>query len=255
MPSSKVRILAAVRRVGLGVVVLNEAARAADQVQAHQLAPVVGVVALLEGGQRANRALMAADELGLADLPQQSLGADADVAILGDEQPKLVGQVEVGLVVGRGREQDAPCSRSPGCTPGSPGSACPRDCAGCGFRRSARGDSGASSGSSAMTRRDREHLARAADTRRRSPPTSGTRFFGQMMSVSVTWSSSKDPGQRRRHQRLAQADDVADQDAAALVEMVGGDLDRGHLELEQRVAEVRRDAELGQARRALPATR
>ena len=54
-------------------------------------------------------------------------------------------------------------------------------------------------------------------------------------------------GQRRRHQRLAEADHVADQNAAALVQVMGGDLDRGDLELEELVAEVAGNAELGQA--------
>ena len=61
----------------------------------------------------------------------------------------------------------------------------------------------------------------------------------------MQWSSSKDACQGGGHQRLAQADDIADQHAAALVEVVGGDLDRRRLELEQLVAEVARDAELG----------
>ena len=49
---------------------------------------------------------MAADELGLAEFPQELLGPNADVVVLGDEQPELVGQVEVGLVVGGRREED-----------------------------------------------------------------------------------------------------------------------------------------------------
>ncbi len=50
---------------------------------------------------------MAADELGLADLAEQLLGADAEVLVFGDEQAQLVGEVEVGLVVRRGGQQDA----------------------------------------------------------------------------------------------------------------------------------------------------
>ena len=50
-----------------------------------------------------------------------------------------------------------------------------------------------------------------------------------------------------RHQRLAQADHVADQHAAALVQVVRGDLHGGRLEVEQPVAELARNAELGQA--------
>ena len=50
---------------------------------------------------------MAPDELDLAQLPEQLLGPNADVLLLGDEEPELVREVEVGLVVGRGRQQDA----------------------------------------------------------------------------------------------------------------------------------------------------
>ena len=56
----------------------------------------------------------------------------------------------------------------------------------------------------------------------------------------------EDARQRRGHERLAEADHVADQDAAALVQVVGGDLDGGLLEFEELVAEVAGDAELGQ---------
>ena len=34
--------------------------------------------------------------------------AESQVRVLVDEQPQLVGQIQVGLVVGRGRQQDAP---------------------------------------------------------------------------------------------------------------------------------------------------
>ena len=57
----------------------------------------------------------------------------------------------------------------------------------------------------------------------------------------------EDTGQGGGHQRLAETDHVADEDAAALVQMVGGDLDGLDLELEQLVAEVTRDAELRDA--------
>ena len=107
VPSANVRNFRPLARVGLGVVVLDEAARAADQVQPHQIPPVVGILALLEGGQRPDGALVPPDELGFAHLAQQCLGPDADVLVLGHEQPKLVRQVEIGLVVRRGGQQDA----------------------------------------------------------------------------------------------------------------------------------------------------
>ena len=57
----------------------------------------------------------------------------------------------------------------------------------------------------------------------------------------------EDASHGRRHQRLAEADDIADEHAAPLVEVVRGDLDRGDLELEQLVVKVARQAELRQA--------
>src|SRR6266404_5155988 len=51
---------------------------------------------------------MAAKEFRFAKLAQQSLGPNAQVAVLLDEKPELVGQVQVGLVVGRSGKQHAP---------------------------------------------------------------------------------------------------------------------------------------------------
>ena len=93
-----------------GVVALDEAARAADHEQAHEFAPVVGVVAFLEGGEAIDGALMAAGEFvraAVAVAAQVFLGPDADHVVGIQEQAKLVGEVEVGFVVGRGRKKDA----------------------------------------------------------------------------------------------------------------------------------------------------
>ena len=57
----------------------------------------------------------------------------------------------------------------------------------------------------------------------------------------------EDAGHGGGHERLAEANHVADQHAAALVEVVGGDLDRCFLELEQLVPEVPGNLELGQS--------
>ena len=53
-------------------------------------------------------------------------------------------------------------------------------------------------------------------------------------------------GKGRGHERLAKTDHIADHHAAALVEVVGGDLDGGHLEFKELVAEVAGDAKLGE---------
>ena len=94
-------------RIERGVVVLDKGARAPHHVEAHQLAPIVRVVALLERGERAHRALVAADELGLAEITQQPLRAHAQILVLGHEEAQLAGEVDVGLVVRCRREQDA----------------------------------------------------------------------------------------------------------------------------------------------------
>ena len=65
-----------------------------------------------------------------------------------------------------------------------------------------------------------------------------------MMSVSRPWSSSKMRGEGGGHQGFAESDDIADEDAAALVEVMGGDLDGGGLKVEQGIAEVGGDAEI-----------
>ena len=46
---------------------------------------------------------MATDELRLAEFSQIVLGPDSNIGVLGDEEPKLIGKVDVGLVVGGGR--------------------------------------------------------------------------------------------------------------------------------------------------------
>ena len=89
--------------VGLGVVVLDEAAGASYKVEPHQVAPVVGVLAEVEGRQGARRGLMTPAELHLAQFAQVPLGPNAQVLIVLHEHAQLVGQVQVGLVIRSGR--------------------------------------------------------------------------------------------------------------------------------------------------------
>ena len=83
----------------LRIVVLDETAGAAHKVEAHQVAPVVGVLAEVEGSQSPETGLVASDELHLAQISKQALRADAQVLVLLHEDAKLVGQVQVSLVV------------------------------------------------------------------------------------------------------------------------------------------------------------
>jgi hypothetical protein len=105
-PVREFQVLAIHRRVELGVVLLNKAARPPHEIQPHQLAPIVRVLALFEGGQRTHRALMAAKELRFAQIAQVPLGASADVLGFVHKQTELIRQVEIGLVVRRCGEQD-----------------------------------------------------------------------------------------------------------------------------------------------------
>jgi hypothetical protein len=57
----------------------------------------------------------------------------------------------------------------------------------------------------------------------------------------------EDAGERGRHERLSEPDHVSDKNAAALVEVVGGYLDRRDLKVEQQVSEIGGNAELAQA--------
>ena len=61
----------------------------------------------------------------------------------------------------------------------------------------------------------------------------------------------EDAGNGGRHEGLAQANHVADQHAVAFVEVVGGDLDRCDLKIEELLAEVAGNAKLGQAEAGL----
>ena len=53
--------------------------------------------------------------------------------------------------------------------------------------------------------------------------------------------------QRRGHERFAQADDIADEHAVALVEMVRGNFDGGDLVIKQAISEFRRDTKFRQS--------
>ena len=91
------------------VVALDEASRATHHEQAHDLAPVVRISALLEGGERVQRALVFLHELvrlAIAVAAQVFLRADADGGVAFEKEAQLAAEVEVAGVVGRGRQQD-----------------------------------------------------------------------------------------------------------------------------------------------------
>ena len=101
------QVLASVVLVGEGVVLLDERARAAHEVELHQVAPVVGEEALLEGADRPRRhaAVLDRERLLAAFRRDLLLRADAQVLVGVDEELELVGEVGEVLVVGRGGEE------------------------------------------------------------------------------------------------------------------------------------------------------
>ena len=79
--------------------------------------------------------LVAPAELHLAQLSQKSFGSDAEILVVLDEDAQLVGQVQVRLVVGRGRQEDTLALIGAGHTLEWRDTACPHGCGGCDFRR------------------------------------------------------------------------------------------------------------------------
>ena len=101
------QVLASVALVGQGIVLLDERAGAANEIQLHQVAPVIGENALLERLDRSERNVAVLD--GELLFPSRGLdllfGTDAEVEIGIDEKLQLVGEVEVILVVRSCRQQ------------------------------------------------------------------------------------------------------------------------------------------------------
>ena len=62
---------------------------------------------MLKGCERSNSALVLANELDLAHLLQKTLRPNAEVLIRGHKETELAREVEIVLVVRRGRQQDA----------------------------------------------------------------------------------------------------------------------------------------------------
>ena len=87
---------------------LDERAGTADEIQLHQVAPVVGIEALLERLDRAERNIAVLDgELLFPALGLDLLfGMNAEVEIGIDEQLQLVGEVKIILVVRGCRQQE-----------------------------------------------------------------------------------------------------------------------------------------------------
>ena len=240
----ELQILAIPDGIALGVILLDEAARAAHEIQPHQLPPIVGVRAFLECRERTHGTLMPADELRFAQFAEKFLRANADILLFVDEQPELVRQVQIGLVVRRGRQENhatvvgREVLRDGAITP-------------------------AFAVAQVMAFVD-QHQAEPSQIRKLALGLSDGEHPGaQAIPLPVVFPHAhqvpraederfdavvilEDAGERGGHERLAQTHHIADHHPAALVEMMGGDLHRRLLELEQRVAEVAGNAEFHQ---------
>ena len=97
----------AVPFVRLGVIPDDEGARAPDEKQPHNVAPVVRIDALLERTQgKYRRVRIFQCEVGLADLAEHGLGPDTDVVLFVEKEPELGTEVEVSFVIRSGGQED-----------------------------------------------------------------------------------------------------------------------------------------------------
>ena len=227
------------------VVLLDERPGPAHQEQPHELAPVVRVPALLEGGERTRLDLVPPLKGRLAHLSENRLGTNAEVAVWRDEEAELVREVLVLLVVGRRREQHAP--------------------------RVVRLDVLADrlvalalpiAQVVALVDHDevirlhlgklREHLgdrhhARAPEP---VPPAVAVPHSDEVLGADHERPQPhlvlEDAGERGRHHRLSQADDVTKEHAVTPRQVARGEADRGGLVVEQLALEHLRELELGE---------
>ena len=229
-----------------GVVAFDEAAGAADHEQAHQFAPVVGVTAFLEGGEAVDRALMAAGELvraAVAVAAEVFLGPDADDIVGIQEQAKLVGEVEVGFVVGGGGDKDAPAGVARDVI--ADGGPAPALAIAEVMAFVNDGDAVAAEvGQSILGLGDGDDLGDQAVAVGVVFPHADEVFGAEDEGFEGARRVLKHAGQRGGHEGFAEANDVAQDHAAALFQVPGGDADRRGLKFEQCVAHVRRDGEL-----------
>ena len=89
------------------VVALHEAAGAPHHEKPHEFAPVVRVRAFFEGRETVDGALVATGEFidsAVTIGAEVFFGPEADTVFGREKKPELVGEIEVGLVVGCGRK-------------------------------------------------------------------------------------------------------------------------------------------------------
>ena len=173
---------------------------------------------------------MAADELGLAQLAQQSFRSNPQVFIFWHEEAQLVGEVEISFVVWRGGKHNnltlVFLNVFLNCTVTLP-LAVAQIVAFINQHEAVAAQIGQLAGDHA----DGKHLRAQAILVAVVFP-----HLDKVLRAEDKCLKSlvilKDACQRCRHQRFAQADYIADERAATLVEMVRGNFDRRCLELE-----------------------
>ena len=188
---------------------------------------------------------MAPHEFRLAHFPQETFGPDAQILGLGNEQAQLVGQVQIRLVVRRRRQQDATALVLPDVLLNravAPALTVPQVVALVDQHQAV----------AAQVRQICEHPAHRQHTGAHPVPLAVVLPHGdevlraddQRLQPVVVLEHAR---QRGGHEGLAQPDDVADEHAAPLVQVMRGDLHGRRLEVEKLVAEVPGNAKLGQA--------
>ena len=201
--------------------------------------------AAIERRQRAGRRLEPPAELHVPQLAQQALRPDAEILFIIDEQAQLIRQIDVGLVIGCGGQQNHLAVVAVKVLPDGPVAP-------------------AFSIAEVVTLID-DHQPVAAQLRQLGDDHAVRQHpRAQSVLVRVVFPHAhqvlraqdqrlepvvvlEDAGDSGGHQGLAQPHYVPDEHAAALVQMVRGNLDRRRLELEQPIAEVSWNPELGQA--------
>ncbi len=84
------QVLTTVALVSMRVVILDEGSRPPDEVQAHEVTPVVGMLTLLKSRQRTGRTLVATKEFSFRHVAEISLRANTNVYVLLYEEAELI---------------------------------------------------------------------------------------------------------------------------------------------------------------------
>lgn len=238
------------RAFGESIVALHEAARAADHEQAHYLAPIVGMRTLLESGEAIQRALVLACELlgaAIAIAAQVFLGPDADDILGFEEKAKLIAEVEIVLVVGRGRKEDTLASVPRNVVADDGPTAALAVSQVVAFVNDDDAEA-AEFGQDVLRLGDRDNFGKQAVAVGVVLPHADEILRAEDECLEGARRVLEDTSQRGGHQCFAKSNDIAKDDTPALFQMPCRDANRCGLKFEQGIAHVLRDGKFGQAR-------